>query len=114
MLAQGFCCSTTKNSLSQRIFHHEPCETTGLLIGWVYLSAIETFFATLGCLCQRISVTTRRDSGHRPIVLEHRMMKSYNDCCDQSSSSLVAEHCPYVGGDSRYRMRAPGRDAYAR
>ena|SRR6266705_2832851 len=54
------------------------------------------------------------DSGHRPGVLEHRMMKSYNDCCDQRSSSLVAEHCADVGGESRYRMRASGRDAYAR
>lgn len=42
------------------------------------------------------------------------MMKSYNDCRDQSSSSFVAEHCADVGGKSRYRMRASGRDAYAR
>ena len=59
-------------------------------------------------------VTPSCDSGHRPIVLENRMMESYNDRCDQSSSSLVAEHRADVGGESRYRMRASGRDPYAR
>jgi len=42
------------------------------------------------------------------------MMKSYNGSCDKSSSSVVAEHCADVGGESRYRMHASGRDTYAR
>jgi hypothetical protein len=58
--------------------------------------------------------TTTCDSGHRPGVLKHCMIKGYNDRCDQSSSSLVAEHRADVGGESRYRVRASGRDPYSR
>ena len=58
--------------------------------------------------------TTTCDSGHRPGVLKHCMMRGYNDRCEQSSTSLVAEHRADVRGESRYRMRASGRDAYAR
>lgn len=42
------------------------------------------------------------------------MMNRYNDRCDQSSSSRVAQHRADVGSESRYRMRASGRYAYAR
>ena len=62
---------------------------------------------------QNPPVTPSCDSGHRPGVLAHLMIKSYNDRCDQSSSSLVAQHRADVGGESRYRMRASGRDPYA-
>ena len=38
--------------------------------------------------------TPNCDAGHRPLVLKYRMIRSYNDCCDQSSSSLVAVRVP--------------------
>jgi hypothetical protein len=58
--------------------------------------------------------TAACDSGHRPAVLEHCMMKSYNDCRDPTSRSVFAQHRADVGGKPRYRMRASGSYTYTR
>lgn len=58
--------------------------------------------------------TVRCDCRHRPGVLEHGIMKSYNDRCDQRSSSLFAQRRADVDSDPGNRMRIARCQPYAR
>jgi hypothetical protein len=58
--------------------------------------------------------TARCDSGHRPLAIEHRIIGSYNDLREPSSSTCFNRYRAAVGGGSCCRLRAPRSHAYSR
>ena len=58
--------------------------------------------------------TARCDSGHRPLAIEHRIIRSYNDSRGPSSSTCFSRYRAAVGGVSCCRLRAPRSHAYSR
>jgi hypothetical protein len=58
--------------------------------------------------------TLRCDSGHRPLALEHRIIGSYNDSREPSSSTCSSQHRAAVGCGSRRCLRSPRSHAHSR